>query len=231
MSDGQCSFVLVHGGAHGAWCWERLVPHLEASPKVEAVVAVDLPGHGANRDVKPIDEIGLDDYADAVVAAIEDADLHEVILVGHSLAGVTLPRAGARVVPRLRRLVFLSTIAPAPGQSVQDAMKHPLSPIQRGLAPDVMFCSDLDAEATAWVLGNLGPQPEGPMTQPVEVATAPPGVPSSYVLLERDEALPPEMQREQARVVEVDEIVPFDGGHDAFVSRPAELAELLLRWA
>ncbi len=44
------SFVLVHGGAHGAWCWDRLVPHLKAHSEVGNVVAVDLAGHGARRD-------------------------------------------------------------------------------------------------------------------------------------------------------------------------------------
>ena len=56
-------------------------------------------------------------------------------------------------------------------------------------------------------------------------------VKSTYILLERDEALPPAYQREQARNANVDEVVPFDAGHSAFVSRPRELAELLLRYA
>src|SRR5260221_10947192 len=35
------TFVLVHGAWHGAWCWERLVPELEA--RGHASIAMDLP--------------------------------------------------------------------------------------------------------------------------------------------------------------------------------------------
>lgn len=225
------SFVLVHGGAHGAWCWQRLVPFLAASPRVETVVAVDLPGHGARSHVKPLEEITLADYVEDVVHEIETRDLREVVLVGHSLAGITLPPAAARVASRLRRIVYLSTSNPAPGQSIMDLMEHPLSPLARGLDFHAMFCNDLDEATAAWLHANLESEPPGPMLERVAVATAPAGVGSSYVLLERDQALPPDYQREQARNAGVDEVVPFDAGHSAFASRPAELAALLLRYA
>lgn len=225
------SFVLVHGGAHGAWCWSKLVPHLEGDPRVEAVVAVDLAGHGERRDVKPQADITLADYVDDVAGAIESRDLSDVVLVGHSLAGITLPPAAARVAPRLRRVVFLSTSNPKPGQSIMELMAHPLSPLARGLEFEAMFCNDLDPETSAWLRAHVGPEPPAPMTTPVEVATAPEGVPATYVLLERDQALPPAFQREQARTACVDEVVPFDAGHSAFASRPAALAALLLGWA
>jgi alpha-beta hydrolase superfamily lysophospholipase len=37
-------FVLVHGAAHGAWCWEELTPRLVS--RGHRVVTLDLPGHG-----------------------------------------------------------------------------------------------------------------------------------------------------------------------------------------
>ena len=40
----MASFVLIHGGAHGAWCWDRVVPYLRSDPRVQEVVAVDLQG-------------------------------------------------------------------------------------------------------------------------------------------------------------------------------------------
>ena len=225
------SFVLVHGGAHGAWCWDRLVPFVRSDPRVDAVVAVDLTGHGARRDVKPQGDITLDDYVADVVREIEERDLREVVLVGHSLAGITVPRAAAPVADRMRRLVYLSTSNPPAGQSVDDLMKHPLSPLSRGVDFERMFCNDLDDETMAWLLSTLGPEPPGPMGQPVAAVSLPASLASTYILLERDEALPPEFQRLQARNVGAREIVPFDAGHSAFASRPRELAALLLRYA
>lgn len=225
------SFVLVHGGAHGAWCWDRLAPHLSSDPRVDAVVAVDLSGHGARLDAKPLEEIRLADYVDDVVREIKGRDLHGVVLVGHSLAGITIPRAAARVADRIRRIVYLSTSNPVAGQSIEDLMKHPLSPLSRGVDIKDMFCNDLDDEAAAWLLSNLGPQPPGPLTEPVPPVSLPGEIESTYILLERDEALPPALQREQALNARADEVVPFDAGHSAFASRPRELADLLLRYA
>ena len=130
----------------------------------------------------------------------------------------------------MRRLIYLSTTNPPVGQSVMDLMRHPLSPVSRGVDFQTMFCNDLDEEATAWLSAQLGPEPPGPMSEPVVAAPAAAAIPATYILLERDEALPPAYQREQAATARVDEIVPFDAGHSAFVSRPRELAALLLRY-
>lgn len=225
----MANFVLVHGAAHGAWCWERVIPILEASPQVENVVAIDLVGHGTRADEKPLDDIGIDDYADDVVREIEGRDLYDVVLVGHSLAGITLPPAAHRLVGRLRRLVYLSTTNPPVGQSVEDRMNDPLSPVSREVDFETMFCNDLDEETTIWLLSRLGDEPPGPMAEKVAVAIGPPGVASTYILLEKDETLPPAYQREQARTAQVDEIVSLDSGHSAFASRPKDLTDLLLR--
>lgn len=225
------SFVLVHGGAHGAWCWERLLPHLRADPRVETAIAVDLPGHGAKLDSAPQDEISLRDYIDDLVREVETRGLRDVVLVGHSLAGITVPRAAARLGARMRHLVFLSTVNPPAGSSVEDAMKDPQSPLARGVDDRTMFCNDLDEQSAEWLLSQLGPEPPGPMAERLGRLTLPPGLPTTYVLLERDEALPPEFQHQQARNAGAGEIVSLDAGHSAFVSRPRELAELLLRLA
>ncbi len=222
----MAGYVLVHGAVHGAWCWERVAPHLEAAR--HSVLAVDLPGHGRRLDTRPLDEIGLDDYVDAVVEDISSADLHDVVLVGHSLAGITIPRVAERLPDRVRRLVFLASAHPAPGQSVRDVMQHPLSPVSRGIGPETMFCNDLDEATSAWLLENLGSEPPGPMTEAIRLAPVELAKPSVYVLCEHDEALPPDLQREQARNAGASEVISFDSGHSAFASRPRELAELLI---
>jgi pimeloyl-ACP methyl ester carboxylesterase len=224
-------FVLVHGASHGAWCWERVVPLLEADARVGEVIAVDLPGHGASRDVKPLADITLDDYVEHVAGLIEARDLVDVVIVGHSLAGLTLPRVAHRVEARLRRVVYMASSNPEKGRTVNDLMDHPLSPIRRGVSMETMFCNDLDSDTTHWLMSQLVDEPPRLMQTPVEVPRAPAGVPSTYILLEQDETLPPDYQREQARTAGVDEVVRFDSGHSAFAAKPRELAELLLAYA
>lgn len=76
-------FVLVHGGWHGGWCFRWLARELE-----------DL-GHDVAAPDLPCEEIGLTplDYAREV------GPQPDAIVVGHSLAGFTIPyiQAGARV--------------------------------------------------------------------------------------------------------------------------------------
>jgi pimeloyl-ACP methyl ester carboxylesterase len=147
------------------------------------------------------------------------------------MAGITIPAVATRIPERIRRLVYLSTTNPAVGESVMDSMKHPLSPMSRGIDLTEAFCSDLDEATAAWLVERLGPEPPGPMHEAVEIAAGPPDVAATYVLLESDEVLPPDLQREQAAGIGVDDVVSFDAGHSAFASRPAPLAELLLRFA
>lgn len=225
------SFVLVHGGAHGAWCWDRVRPLLERDPRVERVLAVDLPGHGERLAAKPQDEITLSDYIEAVVGDIERAGLSDIVLIGHSLAGITIPHVAARSPSRMRRLVYLSTTNPALGRSVMDELAaNPLSPVSRGVDVTEAFCSDLDAETSAWLRSRLGPQPVGPLEAKVTRVAGPPEIPSTYVLLEQDEVLLPAYQLEHAKRIGAGEVVHLSGGHSVFASQPEALAKLLLRY-
>ena len=98
--------LLVHGGAHGAWCWEPLLPYLEAPAR-----AIDLPGRGARP--ADLEALTVEDWADAVVEEIEGGASGPTILVGHSLAGITLPRVAERVPERIAQLVFVSCTVPS----------------------------------------------------------------------------------------------------------------------
>jgi len=76
------TFVLIHGGCHGAWCWYKVVPALEKQG--HTVIAPDLPSHG--RDKTPVSAVTLQAYVDAVCSLI-DVRREPVVLVGHSMGG------------------------------------------------------------------------------------------------------------------------------------------------
>ena len=225
-------YVLVHGGAHGAWCWDRIVPLLAQHPRVSQVLAVDLPGHGTRLASKPQKAIQLSDYVDSVVDDIERSQLTEIVLVGHSLAGITIPHVAARLPDRMRRLVYLSTTNPALGHSVMDELAaNPLSPISRGVDVTNAFCSDLDPESSAWLRDRLGPEPQRPMEEKVSRLAGPSEIPATYIVLDQDEVLPPAYQLEHAKRIGAGEIVHLAAGHSAFASQPGALAALLLHYA
>ncbi len=229
--------VLVHGGAHGAWCWERLAPHLEGP-----ALAIDLPGRGTRP--LPLAEVTVDLWADAVAEEISKLPAARVTLVGHSLAGMVLPRVAERVPHSLLRLIFVSCSVPPEGQSVLDIVTPEVKALaeenQRRALPQrlpepvarKMFCTDMDEEQTRFVLDRLVPEAWGPLLEPSQLAGLQRGIPASYVKLLADEVVPPALQDQMiANIANVGpvEVEEFDAGHDAMISRPAELAALINR--
>jgi pimeloyl-ACP methyl ester carboxylesterase len=103
------TFALVHGAWHGAWCWEQLTPLLQQAG--HDVVAMDLPSEDGTAT--------FDTYADVVCAALGDLD-DDVVLVGHSYGGNTVPLVAAR--RPIRHLVYLCAMIPDIGRSLFDQM-------------------------------------------------------------------------------------------------------------
>src|SRR4028118_1829033 len=108
-------FCLVHGAYLGAWCWERLIPELEA--RGHQVIAMDL----------PIDDpsASLSDYTDTVIQSLQGVD-DDVILVGHSLAGMIVPLVALQ--RPIHRLVFLAALLPQIGMSGLDQFYDEVAP-------------------------------------------------------------------------------------------------------
>ena len=84
------AFVLVHGAWHGAWCWSRVVPLLRASD--QPAHAVTLTGVGERAHLLRRD-IGLATHIADVVSLIENEELTDVVLVGHSYGGLVITGA------------------------------------------------------------------------------------------------------------------------------------------
>ena len=88
------ALILVHGLAHGAWCWSRTRADLVA--RGHDVLAVDLP------------LTGLDEDAAALRRALDDWG-RESVLVGHSYAGLVISRAAAER-PDVQHLVYVAAM-------------------------------------------------------------------------------------------------------------------------
>jgi pimeloyl-ACP methyl ester carboxylesterase len=216
------AFGLVHGGAHGAWCWRRVIE------------ALGLAGHrGIAMDLPCEDErAGALEYAAVVVDALAEVE-GPVVLVGHSLGGLTVPLvAAARPVSRL---IFLAALLPVPGKSLRE---------QQAAEPDMLFpysggrpglrqrffntCTPEDAD---WGMSRIRVQALTPFTETTPLEEWP-AVPSSYVLCTEDRACNPAWSRRAARERLGVEAVEIEGsGHSPFLDRPAALAELLVELA
>ncbi len=79
-----------------------------------------LPGVGERADELTA-ETGLEDHIASIVSFLEENDLTDVILAGHSYAGMVIAGAADRVPNRIRRIVYLDAIHPHDGQNVPEA--------------------------------------------------------------------------------------------------------------
>lgn len=102
------TFVLVHGAWHGAWCWDLLRPELVE--RGHRVVTMDLPCDDPSAT--------FDTYADVECEAMDGHADQESVLVGHSLAGHTIPLVAARRA--VARVVYLCALIPEPGLTFKD---------------------------------------------------------------------------------------------------------------
>jgi pimeloyl-ACP methyl ester carboxylesterase len=233
-NDGT-TLVLVHGGGFAASCWDPMLPYLE-----HPVRAVDLPGRGARPD-----DLATVTLADSVAAVVEDVEeLGDVVLVGHSLAGITLPGVAAAIPERLRRLVFVSCSVPPDGSSVADILAT-FSPTTARVAatlgdaavtpsgalhPDLgeaMFCNDMDPAQRKFTLDHMVPEGLGVVLEPVDLTGLVASIPRTYVRLLQDAALSLDTQDGAIANMGGAEVVDLDAGHMAMISRPAELAAVL----
>ncbi len=90
------------------------------------MLAVDMPGHGATPG--DLTTVSIADCVRSAVAQIENAGLHEVIVVGHSLAGLTVPgMVTALGSPRVREMILAAACLPAQGRAIVDTLVGPLA--------------------------------------------------------------------------------------------------------
>ncbi len=227
------TYALVHGAWHGAWCWERLTPELEALG--HRVIAMDLPCEDGSAT--------FDDYADVVCASMSDQPGDDLILVGHSLAGNTIPLVAARRA--VSRLVYLCALIPMPGRSLAEQMAgdaEMLNPdysrglsekdsegrrtwVDKELARFHMY-GDCDADTVEAAFARLCPQATHPYRQPCTLP-AHPGLRTTYVLSEEDRVVNAGWARRAAKERLNADVIEMPGSHSPFLSRPAHLAEVL----
>lgn len=241
MAAVKKEFVLVHGACHGAWCWEAVAERLNA--KGHRTVALDLPGHG--RRAYEYAQASLLSYARAVVDAMALEGISKGIVVGHSMAGVVIPRVAELAPERVAHLVFLAAVVVPDGASMFEtvytlpvrelllglARAHNgtcLYPAEMGLA---RWMNDMprDHPVVQAALARLTPQPLGPVIERVDLKRfCAMNVPRTYVRCLRDMAVPPDRALAYAQRLGV-KPVDLDVAHDAMLSAPQEVARVLDR--
>jgi len=231
------TFLLIHGSAHGAWCWRDLIPHLTAAGHTAR--AIDLPSHG--NDTTPITDVTLDMYADAICAAMTD----KTVLVGHSMAGFPITLAADRAPDMIDKLIYICAHVPQPGKSIADMrMLADSQPLAEAMVPSAdgtsitinpalahaKFYHDVPTDISDWAISRLCPQPVRPQTTPYAPSTAQ-SHNRHYIRCTDDRAIPPAYQAALTADWPAADVTEMATSHSPFLSDPATLAAHLTRIA
>jgi pimeloyl-ACP methyl ester carboxylesterase len=230
-------FILVHGGAHGGWCWDKLVPELRK--RGHRVVAPDLPGMGADRT--PLKQLSLAGWGEFIASLLRESE-RPAVLVGHSRGGPVIGEAAERAPEAVLGLVYLSAIMIPAGMTTMAAFAEQpkdlmdsatMTPdglgfvLDREVARRCFYhrASEADAEAA---LDRLCPEPIAPNQAPMTVTAERWGaLPRAFIECLDDRALPLALQRNLQKVLPCDPVVTLDSDHSPFLCMPAQLASHL----
>ena len=175
----MATYVLVHGGGHGGWCYQRVARLLRSSG--HEVYTPTLSGLGERSNLLSPD-IDLDLHVRDVVAVLHYEDLDDVILVGHSYGGMVITGAADRAADRIGRVVYLDAANPQNGQSLVDVAgpiiesTRPLGAVVDGVelvllpSPEAgLFYGVTDPDDVAWMADRLTGHPWKCFEQPLRL--------------------------------------------------------------
>ncbi|BAZ12793.1 hypothetical protein NIES4071_46270 [Calothrix sp. NIES-4071] len=217
-------FCLVHGAFEGRWCWDLLIPYLEAQG--HKTIAMDLPIENA--------EATLSEFASIVIQAIPKTD-DDIVLVGHSMAGTIIPLVAEVLL--VRQLVFLTGLIPHPGISTIE---------QLDLEPNIFeaattgkdftdeavlmefFFHDCQPDVARWAISKQREQKSTAHLFEKNPLKALPSVECKYIVGTDDRIISPAWSRYAARKRLGVDAIELPSGHYPHLSCPELLAPLLM---
>jgi pimeloyl-ACP methyl ester carboxylesterase len=227
MRKRKRTFVLVHGGLHGGWCWKKVVPLLRAAG--HDALTPSLSGMGER--VHLLDStIDLSTQVRDVVNVLAYEDLREVVLVGHSYGGMVIAGAHAAAHERIAHLVYLDAFLPDDGKALSDYAPVPPTREDGWRVPPIggpELFGVTDPDDIAWMTARFGDQPLATFTEQVQARQQHPTRPhASFIQCTETPWFAEAAERARQRNYGYYEL--FTAGHDAMVTKPRALAKLLL---
>jgi pimeloyl-ACP methyl ester carboxylesterase len=232
--------ILVHGGEHAADCWDLTVAELRKLEPDLRVLAVDLPGRG--RKPGNLATATISEWVDSVVADIEEAGLGDIVIVGHSMAGVTVPGVVAKLgSPRVREMILAAAFVPPQGSAIVDTLGGPLAWFARRGAQNgkpikvptavawFAFCNGMTREQRKFALSRLHTESTRIPAEPVDRSLLPDDVPRTWIMTTRDRALSMRSQRNSIEALGgVQPVITVEACHDLMIGHAKTLACILV---
>ncbi|HEU5302966.1 MAG TPA: alpha/beta hydrolase [Acidimicrobiia bacterium] len=235
------TYVLVHGGGHGGWCYQKVARILRANGR--DVYAPSLTGLGERSHLLGPD-VDLDTHITDITSLLQFEDLRDVILVGHSYGGMVITGVADRAHERIGTLVFLDAANPRDGQSLVDVAGpvieavRPSGRVVDGVelvlfpSPDAgAFFGVTDPDDLAWMAERLTPHPWSCFEQPLRLEHEDElwAIPQAHIVC--TSTLPTRDPDLMASAREAGRLWNIDTGHDLMITEPELVADALLELA
>jgi pimeloyl-ACP methyl ester carboxylesterase len=226
----MATFVLVHGSWHGSWCWKRVRSSLQSLG--HEVFTPTLTGVGERSHLLARD-INLQTHTLDILNLILWEELTDLVLCGHSYAGMVISAVADRIPERIHSLVFLDAFVPEHGQRLTDFV--PISGDQlvddwkvRPLGAEMLGLNLADRQ---WVNSQCTAHPVACFQQPAELGGGIAHVGRIFYVYASGWAgyqspFYPFYEKAKSRGWSTSEI---DCGHDVMLDRPDALTTVLLR--
>jgi pimeloyl-ACP methyl ester carboxylesterase len=234
------TYLLVHGGGHGAWCFYKVIAGLERAG--QKVIAPDLPGMGTDRT--PYQDVTLDLWARSISNIIEK-EPNPVILVGHSRGGLVCSQAAEYCYDKIAKLVYIASTLIKSGESFMENSLVGPSPSSSKLASSLaadglsakvsldnikeVFYHDCPEEDVALARSSICAEPLLPWGAPVTLTEEHYWrVPKVYISTLQDRLLEHAVQKKLYTWAKCERVIEMNTSHSPFFSAPDELVANLL---
>lgn len=227
------TFVLVHGAWQGGWVWRATADLLTAQGS--RVFTPTLTGLGERADLldKSVD---LSRHIDDICRLIEDENLRDIVLAGHSYGGMVVSGAADRMPERVKSLVILDGFVPEDGKAMRDywppaSMKYleKQAELSGGVSVPPISAELLavDKANREWVDRNATPQPFATFNEVIRLTGGRKSIArKTYIRATRFRSHSFDATLKRLQADGNWKTVEMDCGHEAMVDRPRELAEL-----
>ncbi|GAB3108565.1 alpha/beta hydrolase [Aestuariicella hydrocarbonica] len=235
----MATYVLVHGGGHGGWCYRFVARWLRE--KGHDVYTPTLTGlSDRSHLLSPAVDLNL--HITDIVNLLNYEELTDVILVGHSYGGMVITGVADRATDRIGNVVYLDAAYPMNGQSLADVAPEMMSAahndkrvvdgVELVLFPGSYPMTDddyygvTDPALIDWMKPKLSPHPWACFTQKLELVNeaAMRQLPQSFI------ACSANMQDEYREALQglcQGRFWEIDTGHDLMITEPAWVANVL----
>jgi pimeloyl-ACP methyl ester carboxylesterase len=235
------TYVLVHGGGHGGWCYKKLTPFLRAAG--HEVYAPTLTGLGERKHLlRP--EIDLDLHITDIVNLLDYEDLTNVILLGHSYGGMVITGVADRAGVRIGDLVYLDAAHPKSGESLADVSPAMMSMAQNEmrvldgvelvLFPDskaIPYLGVTQPADFAWMKSKITPHPWKCFTQQLQLRDEAAVRRIARTNINCTASLAMSTPERRAGQLDGNRNFEIDTGHDLMITEPKAVADMLLQIA